>query len=200
LDDIMPKFHQFNSVAIGPGISRFPEGEEWLTSFITALSDQTIVIDEDALYLLRNRLDIIRQYKGDVIFTPHPGEMAVLLGTTIEEIEIDRIDIAKDFAKDNNIYLLLKGHRSVIATPQGDIYINPAGHDALGKGGSGDVLTGLIASFIAQGASPINALVSASYLHEKAGEEKAEIKSHYGVMPSDIIDSIKSLLLEIFIH
>jgi len=90
----------------------------------------------------------------------------------------------------------LKGHRSVIAAPDGSVYVNPLGHDALGKGGSGDVLTGMIASFIAQGASPLDALISASFLHAKAGEEQAKVLSHYGVLPMDLIDGAKRQLIE----
>ncbi|MFJ7726741.1 NAD(P)H-hydrate dehydratase [Neobacillus sp. NPDC097160] len=198
IDEIAPLLHQFESVAIGPGMSRFPCGEEWIKSFITSLTHQPIVVDADALYLLRNNLDLVRQYKGNVIFTPHPGEMAKLLNITVKEVEEDRIEIAKTFAKAYDVYLLLKGHRTVIAAPGGDVYINPYGHDALGKGGSGDVLTGLITSFLAQGATPVDALIAASYLHAKAGEEKAKTLSSYGVMPRDIIDGIREQLAIVF--
>lgn len=194
IGEIIPKLTQFNSVAVGPGMSRFQGGEEWIKTLITSFTNQPIIIDADALYLLRNELDTVRQYKGDIIFTPHPGEMAILLDKTVKEVEEDRLEIAVNFAKDYHVYLLLKGHRSVIASPDGEIYINPCGHDALGKGGSGDVLTGLIVSFLSQGAQPLNALICASYLHARAGEEKANVLSHYGVMPIDIIDGIRDQL------
>ena len=194
IDEIAPLLHQFDSVAIGPGMSRFPRGEEWIKSFLTSLINQPIVVDADALYLLRNELDLLRQYKGNVLFTPHPGEMARLMNITVKEVEEDRIEIAKTFAKDHDIYLLSKGHRTIIATPDGDVFINPYGHDALGKAGSGDVLTGMITSFLAQGASPVHALIAASYLHARAGEEKAKTLSSYGVMPLDIIDGIRDQL------
>jgi ADP-dependent NAD(P)H-hydrate dehydratase / NAD(P)H-hydrate epimerase len=145
-------------------------------------------------FLLREVLDTVRHYKGNVIFTPHPGEMARLVNKTVKEVEANRIEIATTFAKDHSVFLLLKGHRSIIATPDGEVYINPLGHDALGKGGSGDVLTGLITSFLAQGAPPVNALISASYLHSIAGEEKAKTLSHYGVMPFDIINGVREQL------
>lgn len=185
---------QFESIAIGPGIGRFQLGEEWMRNLFIHLTNQPIVIDADGLYMVRNDLDRFRGYKGSVIFTPHPGEMARLLSKTVKEIEEDRIEIAKAFAKEYKIFLLLKGHRTIIASPDGSVYINPFGHDALGKGGSGDVLTGIIASFLAQGASPINALISASYLHARAGEEKAKTLSHYGVMPVDIIEGVREQL------
>jgi NAD(P)H-hydrate epimerase len=194
IDDLSPRLDQFDSVAIGPGMGRFSEGEKFFKALMSHLTNQSLVIDADALYLLRNDLDIVRQYGGNVILTPHPGEMARLVNKTVKEIEEDRLNIAGSFAKKHNVYLLLKGHRSIIATPDGDLYINPHGHDALGKGGSGDVLTGMITSFLAQGASPINALVSASFIHAKAGEEKAEILSHYGVLPFDLIDGVREQL------
>lgn len=194
IEEIIPRLSQFESVAIGPGMGRFPDGEKWMKSFMTSLTNQPVIIDADALFLLRNELDLVLHYKGHVIFTPHPGEMARLVNKTVKEVEETRLEIARTFAIEHCVYLLLKGHRSIIATPDGEVYINPHGHDALGKGGSGDVLTGLIASFLAQGATPLNALISASYLHARAGEEKAKILSHYGVMPFDIIDGVREQL------
>ncbi|ULT54748.1 NAD(P)H-hydrate dehydratase [Neobacillus drentensis] len=194
IDHLSTILHQFKSVAIGPGISRFPGGEAWMKSLMSLLTKQPIVVDADALYLLRDELDMVRDYKGNVIFTPHPGEMARLLNKTVKEVEEDRIGIAKTFAQDYGVFLLLKGHRSVIATPDGDVFINPHGNDALGKGGSGDVLTGMIASFLAQGATPVKALVTASYLHARAGEEKAAALSSYGVGPLDLVDGIREQL------
>jgi ADP-dependent NAD(P)H-hydrate dehydratase / NAD(P)H-hydrate epimerase len=196
IHELSPSLHQFDCVAVGPGMSRFPGGEKWMKSLFSHLTNQPVVIDADALYLLRNQMEMLKNYKGRVIMTPHPGEMSNLLNKTVKDVEENRLEIASHFAKEHSIYLLLKGHRSVIADPKGELYINPYGHDALGKGGSGDILTGLIASFLAQGASPLNALVSASYLHARAGEERAKELSHYGVMPFDIIDGVKRLLNE----
>lgn len=196
IDELAPLLHQFDSIAVGPGISRFPDGEEWIRSLFSHLTNQSIVMDADALYLIRNQMELVKNHKGNVLMTPHPGEMSKLLKKTVKDVEENRLEIASQFAKEHSIYLLLKGHRSVIAGPTGELFINPHGHDALGKGGSGDILTGLIASFLAQGAPPINALISASFLHARAGEDKAKELSHYGVMPFDIIDGVKRLLLE----
>ncbi|MDR7078210.1 NAD(P)H-hydrate epimerase [Neobacillus niacini] len=197
IHELSPLLHQFDSIAIGPGMGRFPEGEEWMKTLFSHLTNQPVVIDADALYLLRNQMDLLKTYKGTIIMTPHPGEMSNLLNKRVKEIEENRLEIASRFAKEYNLYLLLKGHRSVIAAPTGELLINPYGHDALGKGGSGDILTGLIASFLAQGAAAINALISASYLHARAGEVEAKTLSHYGVMPFDIIKGVKKLLNEI---
>lgn len=194
IDELKPRLNQFASIAVGPGMSRFPGEEEFLKSLVQSLSNQPVVIDADALFALRGNLDLVKQYKGHVIFTPHPGEMARLIGKTVKEVEADRIGTAQSFAEEHHVFLLLKGHRSIIASPNGEVYINPYGHDALGKGGSGDVLTGLIASFLAQGAEPLKALFAASYLHARAGEEKAKTLSHYGVTPLDLIDGLREQL------
>ncbi|OCA82875.1 bifunctional ADP-dependent NAD(P)H-hydrate dehydratase/NAD(P)H-hydrate epimerase [Pseudobacillus wudalianchiensis] len=196
ISELVPRLHEFDSIAVGPGMSRFPDGEKWMKEWMASLHGQPVVIDADGLYLIRNQLDLVRQYEGNVIFTPHPGEMASLLNMSVKEVEADRMGIAHRFAQEHQLYLLLKGHRSIIATPNGEIYVNPHGNSALGKGGSGDVLTGLIASFLAQGAPPLDALVSASYLHARAGEERAKVASHYGVMPFDIIDGIRGVFRE----
>jgi hydroxyethylthiazole kinase-like uncharacterized protein yjeF len=194
VEELKLKLDQFDSIAIGPGMTRFFGGEKWIRSIIAYFTGQPIVVDADAIYLLRNNLEFVQQYKGPVIFTPHPGEMAALINKTVKEVESDRLVIARNFAIENKIYLLLKGHRTIIASPKGEVFINPHGHDALGKGGSGDVLTGLIASFLAQGAEPINALISASYIHARAGEERAEVLSHYGVTPFDLVNGIPEQL------
>lgn len=196
IEELALKLDQYDAAAIGPGMGRFQGGEQWLASLIAKFSGQPLIIDADALTLLRDNLHLIGSYPGDMIFTPHPGEMARLLNTTIKEVEINRLEVAKSFAKEHRLHLLLKGHRTIIATPAGDLYINPYGHDALGKGGSGDVLTGLIASFLAQGAKPLEAMISASYLHAKAAEKKAETLSRYGVTPLDLIVGIKEMLNE----
>lgn len=192
--EMTPRLPEFDSVAVGPGMSRFAGGDKWMRKLMKSLHAQPIVMDADALYLMKDQLDMVKEYKGDVIFTPHPGEMAALLGTTVKEVEADRIGAARTFAKEHQLYLLLKGHRSLIAAPDGEVYINPHGSSALGKGGSGDVLTGIIAAFLAQGAAPLNALISAVYLHARAGEEKAQALSGYGVMPFDIAEGVRELL------
>lgn len=151
IEELALKLDEYDVAAIGPGMGRFQGGEQWLAALMDKFREQPIIIDADALTLLRDHLHLMTSYPGQVIFTPHPGEMARLLHTSIKEVETNRLEVAKSFAQEHRLYLLLKGHRSIIATPAGDLYINPYGHDALGKGGSGDVLTGLIASFLAQG-------------------------------------------------
>lgn len=187
-------FEPYDVVAVGPGLSRFKKGEEWMESLWNSLDGQAVVVDADGLYLSRDLLDRISRYDGTVVFTPHPGEMAALLDTTVQDVEKNRLDIAAQFAVEHQLYLVLKGHRSIIATPEGEVFINPIGSDALGKGGSGDVLTGLLASFLAQGAEPKEAMIAAVYLHAEAAENQADIHSNYGVTAPDIIEGCRNLL------
>ncbi|AXH99787.1 NAD(P)H-hydrate dehydratase [Sporosarcina sp. PTS2304] len=184
----------YDVCAVGPGLSRFAGGELWMQHLLDSLSGQPLVLDADGLYIARNLLDLLRTYKGPVVLTPHPGEMAMLLQTTVTQVEANRLEIAKQFATEHRVYLLLKGHRSILATPDGTLYINPIGGDALGKGGSGDVLTGILASFLAQGAEPLEAMIAATYLHAEAAELQADIQSHYGVTAPDIIEGCQRVL------
>lgn len=164
IEQLLPALEKASAVAIGPGIGRFEGGKAWLASLIASLQGQPVVIDADALVLLRNQRELLRRYTGPLILTPHPGEMAAMTNRTVPQVEADRLGAARAFAQDHQVFLLLKGHRAIAAAPGGELYINPYGHDALGKGGSGDVLTGLIASFLAQGAEPMRALIAASFV------------------------------------
>lgn len=187
-------FSHFKTIAFGPGLGRQLDGTYLLKKLFSKLSSQSIVIDADGIFFFKNILNEISSYEGDIIVTPHPGEMATLTGLTIDEIENNRVEVAKNFASKHNVYLLLKGHRPIIATPQGEIWINPYGNDALGKGGSGDVLTGMIASFLTQGATPLHAMISSSYYHAISAEQLSKQISNYGITPNDIIENVRKQL------
>lgn len=192
--DDMIDFSSFNVVAFGPGLGRQTDGTSLLRHILKRLTGQTLIIDADGLYFSRTLLKELAAYKGHVVFTPHPGEMSFLTGQSVMEIEKSRLKIAEHFAKEHGILLVLKGHRSIVTTPAGEQWINSYGNDALGKGGSGDVLTGLIASFIAQGASAKEAVIAASYYHGNAAEHLGKQWSTYGVTPLDLIEYIRKTL------
>lgn len=190
-------FSKFKVIAFGPGIGRKVNGDALWETLILKLSEQSIVVDADAIYFMKNHLEKIKSYNGNVIVTPHPGEMATLTGLTIKEVENNRLEIAKQFATKYNVYLLLKGHRSILATPKGELWINPFGNDALGKGGSGDVLTGMITSFLTQGANPLDAMLAASYYHATAAEQVGKEISNYGITPMEVIHQVSKQLLDL---
>jgi hydroxyethylthiazole kinase-like uncharacterized protein yjeF len=143
------------------------------------------VIDADAL----NALAGFEGDFGGAVLTPHPGEMARLIQTTIEHVTTNRLDVASDFAKRRNAYVVLKGYRTVVAAPDGALYINPTGNPGMATGGTGDILTGLIAGILAQVhlGSFIDRLCLAVYLHGLAGDLAAEKLGEQSLVATDLL-------------
>lgn len=179
-------------IAIGPGLGRFEEDTAWLSQ-IYKEADLPMVIDADGLNMLAEAgsdfFKHIASRKAPVILTPHPGEMARLAGVSTKEIQQNRIDHALSYSANTGVTLVLKGSRTVIATPEGNAYINITGHAGMGTGGTGDALTGIIAGLLAQGYSAEQAATFGVYLHGKAGETAAMMRSHpAGVMAGDLTE------------
>lgn len=148
------------------------------------------VIDADGINLLSKNINLLKKSKAPIILTPHPAEMARLCGCTVTEIETSRIEKAKNFAADYGCILVLKGANTIIALPNGEIHINNNGNPGMATGGSGDVLSGILVSLLAQGLSPELAAKSAVYLHGEAGDKAAERLSERSMLPSDIIEEL----------
>lgn len=159
-------------IAIGPGMGNSRLTYNILSETILK-SDCPLVIDADGLNVLQGNLDILQCKNNKIILTPHYGEMARLTGLSIEEIKEDKVKIAKDFARSNEVILLLKGYRTIV-TDGDDVFINTTGNSAMASGGMGDTLTGMIASFIAQGYEPLEATYLAAYIHGYCGDKLAE--------------------------
>jgi len=159
-------------IAIGPGMGNSRLTYNILSETILK-SDCPLVIDADGLNVLQGNLDILQCKNNKIILTPHYGEMARLTGLSIEEIKEDKVKIAKDFARSNEVILLLKGYRTIV-TDGDDVFINTTGNSAMASGGMGDTLTGVIASFIAQGYEPLEATYLAAYIHGYCGDKLAE--------------------------
>ena len=157
--------HDFTIV--GPGIGK-TSGVEWLEEVIRHTSGP-LLLDADAINLLARDLSIIKK-RDSVILTPHPGEMARLLGSSIQEVEKNRKHVAIEFARKHQVYLLLKGTYPIIATPGGECFVSPRGSSSLAKGGSGDVLSGMIGSFVGQTGNILTGMQCALYVHGMAGE------------------------------
>ena len=122
----------------------------------------------------------------DLIITPHPGEMARLIGASIADVQANRIEVAADFATTHRVYVVLKGHRTVIATPEGRVYINPTGNPGMATGGTGDVLTGMIAAWLAQLLDAEAACRLAVFLHGAAGDLAEANQGQVGMMATDL--------------
>lgn len=178
-----------DAFAVGPGISLHPETRQLLLK-LTALSPCPLVLDADALTILADTPESLRQAKVPVILTPHPGEMARLMRCTVAEVEADRLRAAQAFSQEHGVIVVLKGHRTVIAAPDGRSAINGSGTPAMASGGMGDVLTGMIAGFLAQGMEPFQAACLGVYIHGKAAEKVCHGRTTRGLLASDILNEI----------
>src|ERR1017187_1789532 len=179
-------------IAMGPGLGRQPEISILVTSLMERL-EQPMVLDADALVDIGKvpRTDRVR------VLTPHPGEMARLTGKTVAEVQADRIGTAREFAEAHRVTLVLKGQRTIIAFPDGRVWINPTGTPAMGTGGTGDVLTGMIAGFLAQFPQhPDEAVAAAVYLHGLAGQIGARTLGERSLIASDLLQYLSTAMEE----
>ena len=184
--DISKECNKGNGCLIGCGLGRSADSK-FLVEQLVESCLCPIVLDADGIYAIRHRKDLIKNRRNSTVVTPHPGEMAMLLGITVNEVESNRIDIARSFSREYNCTLVLKGAYTVISSPSGEIYINPTGNPGLSKGGSGDVLAGIISSLIVQGLEPFYAAVCGVYIHGAVGDMCADKISEYGMTASDLL-------------
>lgn len=174
-------------LALGPGLGRSAETQKLVLGLLE--TEKPVVLDADGINLLAGHMDSLDARRGRVtILTPHDGEFARLGGN----LTANRAEAARDFAVAHGCVLVRKGHRTLISTPQGTVLENPTGNSGLAKGGSGDVLTGFIASLLAQGATPVRAAACGVYLHGLAGDLAAGWLTEYGVTPRDVAETIPS--------
>ena len=181
-----------DAMAVGPGLSRFAGDTGWLRILWESIACP-LVLDADALNILADARDFGEWPKRafPTVMTPHPGEMARLAGLTVKEVEQDRIELARRYAAQHQVILVLKGAATVTATPQGDVYVNTTGNPGMATGGSGDVLTGIIVSLIGQGLPAEQAAVIGVYLHGEAGDRAAGRRlSPASLLAGDIVDAL----------
>jgi hydroxyethylthiazole kinase-like uncharacterized protein yjeF len=184
-------------VAVGPGLGQAPGTQ----AFIKALVDRAtcpLVIDADGLNAFSRDPDRLTGREGrDIIITPHPGEMARLVGMSTDEVQASRLEIARNFAVSHHLYVVLKGHRTLIATPDGKVFINPTGNPGMSTGGTGDVLTGMVSAWLAHLLDAEAACKVAVYLHGMAGDlaeaDEGEISMTAGDLAAHIGDAILEL-------
>jgi ADP-dependent NAD(P)H-hydrate dehydratase / NAD(P)H-hydrate epimerase len=182
------------ALAVGPGLSSSPGTQALVQALLKQIKDIPVVIDADGLNALADAPDGLKKLTGRAILTPHPGEMSRLTGQPVNEIQAERIRIARDFSRKYGIVVVLKGARTVIADPDGPIYLNPVAHSVLASGGTGDVLTGLILGFLAQGLSLIKAACLGVFLHGQAGAWLAHERGGQGILASELLDKIPGLI------
>ena len=188
LAPIRAKLAECNVLALGPGLGR-GDGVARLVRALLRETEQPVVLDADGLNALSEDMSALAARRGRVtILTPHDGEFARLLGVSLEELaKRDRAETARDFAVRYGCVLVRKGHRTLVALPDGRVLENSCGGSALAKGGSGDVLTGVIAALLAQGADAERAAACGVWLHARAGDLLAEGLTDYCVNPEDVV-------------
>ena len=172
-------------VALGPGLSRHTQTETLIRKIVPSLT-QPIVIDADGLNAFIGHLDLLSRAKARLIMTPHPGELGRLLGINAQTVQQDRLGIAKSFAQEHGVILVLKGANTVIATPEGNLYFNPTGNAGMATAGTGDVLTGIIAGLIAQNHDIEISVKLGVYLHGLAGDMAAQSIGPLGFLAGEV--------------
>lgn len=178
-----------DAVVLGPGLSRTPATIEFVLGFVKECQ-KPLLIDADGLNCLSEQPDILKKKKGSCCITPHPGEMARLLGIPTARVQSDRVGTAASFAKQHGCVVVLKGRQTIIATPEGALFCNPTGNPGMASGGTGDVLSGIIGGLMAQGASMVNAAVMGAYVHGLAGDFAAEKMTGRAMLARDLLDAL----------
>jgi len=184
-------------IAIGPGLGQSAE----VGDFVRAIVERTgvpLVLDADALNAFAGRAtDLMARDGLDIIITPHPGEMGRLVGLSVEEVQAHRIEIAREFAQSHRVHVVLKGHRTIVASPDGDIAINLTGNPGMATGGTGDVLLGVIAGWFGQLLDAETAAHLAVYLHGLAGDLAEADEGEVALIAGDIVSRLGDAVLEL---
>jgi NAD(P)H-hydrate epimerase len=177
------------ALAIGPGIGQHPETQALVHNLLVG-AKRPMVLDADGLNAVAGHADLLGRASGPLILTPHPGEMARLLGSTSAEIQRDRLGAASRLAREQNVCVVLKGAGTIVAAPDGRLAVNSTGNPGMATAGTGDVLTGMITGLLAQGLAPWEAACAGAFLHGLAGDLVATEQGEAGLIAGDVIRAI----------
>lgn len=186
---VLPKFDMASAVIVGCGLGN-SENTRRLTEFVIRRAACPVIIDADGINSIAGNIDVLKERTGDTILTPHPLEFSRITGLSVAQIQSDRLNAAKRFAQEYGVTLLLKGADTVIAAPDGRVCVNARACSGLSKGGSGDVLTGIIGAFTAQGVEPFRAACAGAYCHWKAADILCARMPAESILPTDIIAAL----------
>ncbi len=196
VDEVLELVGSTDVLAIGPGVGTNPETAEAVRRIISQAGVPT-VIDADGLNALVGNLEQVSEAEDPRILTPHPGEMARLLGCSTDDVQSDRLASARRLAVETDALVVLKGHRTVLAQPVGPLVLNPTGNPGMATGGSGDVLTGLIAAFLAQRLEPEAAAELGVFAHGAAGDMAADELGEVALIAGDLVDFLPDVFLSL---
>jgi hydroxyethylthiazole kinase-like uncharacterized protein yjeF len=184
-------------IALGPGLGQDPSTSAFIQAVVER-SGAPLVLDADALNAFTEDPERLTGRDGvDVIITPHPGEMARLLNISIEQVQADRLEHAREFASARRVHVVLKGHRTIVAGPEGRSFVNLTGNAGMATGGTGDLLTGMIAAWFAQILDPEGACKLAVYLHGTAGDLAEADEGEVALLPTDIAARLGDAVMEL---
>jgi len=186
-------------LAIGPGLGQIDGTQKFIRALVQAATLPTI-LDADGLNAFAGKADALRERKSEFLaITPHPGEMARLLGISNREVQKDRVRMATEAAKRWNVYVLLKGFHTILASPAGQIFVNTTGNPGLAKGGSGDVLTGILAALTGQFGTTdwLRVLALGAWLHGRAADTLTDDADPSGIVASEVARAIPCARLEL---
>lgn len=197
--EVKNNLEKYETVLIGPGLEENHESGIMNNGFLTFLnkSEKRLVLDADGLNILSQTKDWYKNLEIDAILTPHPGEMSRLTGLTIEKIQNSREDTAKKYSKLWNKTIVLKGAKTVIANPKGEIFISPFSNPLLATAGTGDVLAGIISGYLAQGLDFTDGAIVGVYIHALAAERLKEKFGDSGMIATDLIEEIPEVIKDL---
>lgn len=196
IEPIIKEVKEMDCIALGPGIG-VDKDRIQLVSEIIRDTKVPMGVDADGINCIAENIEILNQGKGPIIITPHPGEMARLLNKDIQEIEKNRQYYSQYISEKYNIIVVLKGNKTIVTSPEGQTYINKTGNPGMATAGSGDVLTGIIASLLGQRLDPFDAAKLGVYLHGLAGDITRDRLGEYGMIASDIIEAIPYAIMRV---
>jgi NAD(P)H-hydrate epimerase len=192
-DRLLELAGRMDAVALGPGLSLDPEAQELARALVLEVPCP-LVADADALGALAGHLDLLRRAAAPRALTPHPGEMARMLDIDIGTVQADRLEITRRVSREHGAAVALKGAGTVIGGPDGHVAVNPTGNPGMAKGGSGDVLTGIVGALLARDVEPVWALRAGCYVHGLAGDLAAAHHGEVGMIAGDIIEQLPAAL------
>ena len=194
LTKIDEDLQKFDSIGIGPGIGTASETKKLLHEIFDDYKNP-IVLDADALNIISTDKGLLKKVPANSIITPHPKEFERLFGKS--ENDLDRLELCRQKAKGLNLVIVLKGHHTIIATPGGKVYFNSTGNAGMAKGGSGDVLTGILTALVGQYHDTVESAMLGVYLHGLAGDITAEKFSTEAMIAGDIVESLGEAFLAV---
>jgi ADP-dependent NAD(P)H-hydrate dehydratase / NAD(P)H-hydrate epimerase len=196
LDELLAQIEKLDVIALGPGMGQHEETQKLIYALLENLK-KPMVLDADGLNAAAKKPELLSSYKGEMVLTPHPGELSRLTGLSTKEIAANRFDIARKFASEWGKVLVVKGGPTLIALPDGNLYINSTGNGGMATGGTGDVLTGIVAGLLAQGLSADLAAIAGVYIHGYAGDLARDELGERGMIAGDLLKKLPLALVNI---